>query len=61
MRYGICAVLVSMFLSGSIAGGAEVYPDKPNAVEFPAVDAKFVRFAIRATSGSQNVAHGMTR
>ena len=53
MRYGIYLALVSIFVSSSIANAAEVFPDKPNALDFPAVEAKFVRFLIRATSGSQ--------
>jgi len=40
-------------LSASLASGAVLHSDKANSVDFPAVEAKFVRFLIRATSGSQ--------
>jgi hypothetical protein len=45
--------MACVLLSGSLVSGAVLHSDKANSVEFPAVEAKFVRFLIRATSGSQ--------
>jgi len=53
MRHFLFVAAICVLSSAMLASGAKVYPDKPNVVEFPAIDAKFVRFAIRATSGSQ--------
>jgi hypothetical protein len=40
-------------LPAALAAAPTVHPDKPNVVSFSAAEAKFVRFVVRATSGSQ--------
>jgi hypothetical protein len=49
----LSAVLICVLSPAVVAAGPTIHPDKPNVVSFPAVETKFVRFAIRATSGSQ--------
>ena len=45
--------MICAFLPAAIAAEPAVHSDKPNIVRFSAVEAKFVRFLVRATSGSQ--------
>jgi len=45
--------LAYVFLSMALGANPAVHPDKANVVKFPAADARFVRFVIHATSGSQ--------
>ena len=53
MRYVLPVALMCAFLSAALAAEPTVHSDKPNVVSFPAAEAKFVRFVVRATSGSQ--------
>jgi hypothetical protein len=53
LRYILSLALVWVCLLAATAGGVVLHPDKPNAVSFPAVEARFVRFVIHASSGSQ--------
>ena len=45
--------LLAVVLALPVWAAEPVMPDKPNAVAFPAQDAKFVRFVIHATNSSQ--------
>ena len=49
----IACGLASVLLVATFAAGATVQPDKPNVVSFPAAEARFVRFFIHASHGSQ--------
>jgi len=45
--------LVSVVWTAALAVGPVIQPDKPNVVSFPPAEARFVRFVIHASSGSQ--------
>ncbi|MBI3922447.1 MAG: hypothetical protein HY318_13580, partial [Armatimonadetes bacterium] len=45
------AVLVACLIAAVLAADPPIHSDKPNILAFPAQEAKFVRFVIRATSG----------
>ncbi|MBT3201479.1 MAG: hypothetical protein HN350_16380, partial [Phycisphaerales bacterium] len=53
MKYILSVAIICVLLPAATTPGADIHPDKPNVVNFPAVEAKFVRFVIRAASSSQ--------
>ena len=55
MRKAAFHIALGFMLVGTAASAAQptIHPDKPNAVTFPAREARFVRFLIRASSSSQ--------
>jgi len=53
MRYILPVAMICIFLPAALAAEPAVHSDKANVVSFPAAEAKFVRFVVRATSGSQ--------
>lgn len=49
----VLAVMAAAVSVEPAAAAPAVHPDKPNVVSFPAADARFVRFVIRASSSGQ--------
>ncbi|MBM3889254.1 MAG: hypothetical protein FJ388_09030, partial [Verrucomicrobia bacterium] len=53
LTMGLTVVCVGAVAAQAAAPGLVVRPDQPNAITFPAQEAKFVRFVIQASSGGQ--------